>query len=29
MGAAITEESEGLTIIGKPEGLKGGVTVDA
>ena len=26
---AITEESEGLTIIGKPEGLKGGVTVDA
>lgn len=29
MGATITEESEGLTIIGKPEGLKGGVTVDA
>ena len=29
MGAAITEEPEGLTIIGKPEGLKGGVTVDA
>lgn len=29
MGAAITEEPEGLTIVGKPEGLKGGVTVDA
>ena len=29
MGAAITEEPEGLTIIGKPEGLKGGVQVDA
>ena len=29
MGAAITEEPEGLTVIGKPEGLKGGVTVDA
>ena len=29
MGAAITEEPEGLTIVGKPDGLKGGVTVDA
>lgn len=29
MGAAITEEPEGLTIVGKPEGLKGGVQVDA
>lgn len=29
MGAAITEEPEGLTIIGKPDGLKGGVRVDA
>ena len=29
MGAAITEEPEGLTIVGKPEGLKGGVKVDA
>ena len=29
MGAAITEEPEGLTIIGKPDGLKGGVQVDA
>ena len=29
MGAAITEEPEGLTIIGKSEGLKGGVQVDA
>ncbi|MDY2637661.1 MAG: 3-phosphoshikimate 1-carboxyvinyltransferase [Phascolarctobacterium sp.] len=28
MGAAITEEPEGLTIVGKPDGLKGGVTVD-
>ena len=29
MGAAITEEPEGLTITGKPEGLRGGVEVDA
>ena len=29
MGASITEEPEGLTIVGKPEGLKGGVKVDA
>ena len=29
MGAAITEEPEGLTIVGKPEGLRGGVKVDA
>ena len=29
MGAAITEEPEGLTINGKPEGLRGGVEVDA
>lgn len=29
MGATITEEPEGLTIIGKPDGLKGGVRVDA
>ena len=29
MGAAITEEPEGLTISGKPEGLRGGVEVDA
>ena len=29
MGAAITEEPEGLTITGKPEGLRGGVEADA
>lgn len=29
MGANITEEPEGLTIVGKSEGLKGGVRVDA
>lgn len=29
MGALVTEEPEGLTIIGKPEGLRGGVSVDA
>ena len=29
MGAAITEEPEGLTIVGKPEGLRGGAKVDA
>ena len=29
MGAAITEELEGLTITGKPEGLRGGVEADA
>ena len=29
MGANITEEPEGLTIVGKPEGLAGGVQVDA
>ena len=29
MGAEITEEPEGLTISGKPEGLQGGVEVDA
>ena len=29
MGANITEEPEGLTIVGKPQGLVGGVQVDA
>ena len=29
MGANITEEPESLTIVGKPEGLAGGVQVDA
>ena len=29
MGAQITEEPEGLTIVGKPQGLVGGVQVDA
>jgi 3-phosphoshikimate 1-carboxyvinyltransferase len=29
MGALVMEEPEGLTIIGKPEGLRGGVSVDA
>lgn len=29
MGAAITEEPEGSTITGKPEGLRGGVEADA
>lgn len=29
MGADITEEPEGLTIVGKPQGLVGGVQVDA
>lgn len=29
MGAEITEEAEGLTITGKPEGLRGGVEADA
>ena len=29
MGASITEEPEGLIVEGKPEGLKGGVKVDA
>lgn len=29
LGAQIIEEPEGLTIIGKPEGLTGGVEVDA
>lgn len=29
MGADVTEEAEGLTIVGKPEGLRGGVEVDA
>lgn len=29
MGAKITEEAEGLIIEGQPEGLKGGVEVDA
>ena len=29
MGANITEEPEGLTIVGKPQGLTGGVAVDA
>ncbi len=29
LGAEVTEEPEGMTVIGHPEGLKGGVTVDA
>ena len=29
MGACITEEPEGLIIVGKPQGLTGGVAVDA
>lgn len=29
MGADVTEEAEGLTIVGKPQGLRGGVEVDA
>lgn len=29
MGADVTEEAEGLTIVGKPQGLHGGVEVDA
>lgn len=29
MGADVTEEVEGLTIVGKPQGLRGGVEVDA
>ena len=29
MAKAITEEPEGLTITGKPEGLRGGVEADA
>ena len=29
IGAQITEEPEGLTIVGKPQGLVGGVQVDA
>lgn len=29
LGAQITEESEGLTIVGRPQGLAGGAEVDA
>lgn len=29
MGADVTEEPEGLTVVGKPQGLAGGVEVDA